>query len=152
MATHTIQNNELGLGRAILLATDTVGMSCEGAFWLFDPAEEKWLYFLVTSFVEYMGPRKVYLALNDALERKLSPKEMEDFEILIIRPGDKLVRELRKHIKTDRVTTEPRSIEIPWNDGSTTAIVYRMAPALNEPKAKSAQKRFRRLSNQLAFA
>jgi hypothetical protein len=150
MAQEALRNDQLGLGRAILLATDAAGMDCEGAFWIQDTEDHTWRYFLVTSFIEHMGPRKIYLLLNRVLERKISETEMQNFEIFLCRPKDRLVKELRKQVRTDVAATEPRQVSVKWNGHSQNGVVYRMrATPLDEVEIRNAQRRFRRISGKL---
>src|SRR5262245_59184632 len=98
MAKRAIPTDKLNLGRAILLATDALGMKCEGAFWLDDALDREWRFFLVTSFLEHMGPRQVYLKLESALVKKLSKRELEDFRIFLISPDSPIAKQIRHRI------------------------------------------------------
>jgi hypothetical protein len=67
MAALTLSTDDVTFGRAVLLATDALGMRAEGAFWLYDSREVKWRYFLITSLFNSLGSREIYQRLNGAL-------------------------------------------------------------------------------------
>jgi hypothetical protein len=146
MAKATIPSSDLGLGRVVLLATDSVGMACEGAFWIFDKREVQWNFFLVTSLNDAMGAREVYLHLDSALTKRLSEKELDVFPIYITNPRDRLVKLIASNITTDRRATVPEEVQIDVEGDVVTAVVYRMASGLDEPEVRRAKKRFLKLS------
>jgi hypothetical protein len=146
MAHSALSGNEIAFGRAVLLATDTLGMSAEGAFWLYDSVDDKWRFFLVTSLLSRMGAREIYSRLNDALAKKLSERETEDFSFYIAAPNEPLITTLRKKVRTDSYASEPVFLASP------EAWVYRLTSAIAEDKAKSNQRRFVQMSKDLARA
>jgi len=79
MAARALSRDDLAFGRAVLLATDTLDMGAEGAFWLRDIDQKEWRFFLVTSLFERLGPTKLYLRLNEFFEKRLSSNEAQDF-------------------------------------------------------------------------
>src|SRR5262245_17701521 len=137
MAQEPISQNDVALGRVILLATDSIRMDCEGAFWLYDEDEQDWRFYLVTSLLATIGPRELYLVLNEALARKVSPDECANIGIHIASPKDYLVTEMAEIIHTDSHSTFPRAITFD-NDGiETSAVVYRLAPHLSDSATRS---------------
>jgi hypothetical protein len=147
MAKEAILPNNLGLGRVVLLATDSVGMACEGAFWIYDNEEAQWQFYLVTSMIDAMGPRQIYLLLDKALSKRLSEEEVENFTIYVTSPTDPLARLISKQISTDRRATVPMSLELMDESKPMTVIVYRLSTGLQERQIKKAQKRFQKLSD-----
>jgi hypothetical protein len=152
MAKKPLRNDEIALGRAVLLATDALGMSAEGAFWLYDAGDTVWRFFLVTSMFERVGPRKTFRRLNEALAKKLSERESRQFTLFVAEPREKLVQDLRRKIQTSAYASDPQKITVEMDGKRTQAWVYRMSPGLGEEEAKVAQRRFGRLYNELIAA
>jgi hypothetical protein len=152
MAQKAISPEKLNLGRAILLATDALGMKCEGAFWLYDGTDKEWRFFLVTSFLEHMGPRQIYLKLEEALFKKLSERELEGFRIFICAPDSSIAKMLRRKMQTDINASKPERISVKVSGAITSAIVYRLALPLDERVVLRAQRNFRRISAEVAAA
>ncbi len=152
MAKRLLSNNEIAFGRAILLATDSLDMSTEGAFWLYDEEDDEWRYFLVTSLFGRIDPREIYACLNEALAKKLSEHETEDFNLYITDSNDKLVVGLREHIKTGPYVSEPKETTISIDGKNVAAWVYRLTSRLEQSEAKRAQRRFRRSCRVVAEA
>ena len=152
MVPKRISQNDLGFGRAVLLATDTLGMSVEGAFWLYDSEAKDWQFYLVTSLLDRIGPRKIYMRLDKALQQKLSEHEIESFSFFIASPREMLVKTMRKKVKTGPHASAPVESGLALNGEKLHAVVYRMASGLSEPQLSTAQRRFSRLYNQLVPA
>jgi hypothetical protein len=148
MAKRSISQDELALGRVILLATDSIGMGCEGALWLYDQ-EDGWRFYLVTSLLDTLGPREIYLLLEDVLAKKVSRAECEDIGIYIANPSDYLVKKIGKLIHTRAYSTVPHEISFEDGGATTDAIVYRLAAQMSESATRSAGRRFRKMSRQL---
>src|SRR4030081_3790542 len=127
MVARTVSDADVALGRAILLATDVLGMSAEGAFWLYDTKEKKWRYFLATSLFRTLGPREIYLRLTQALAKKLSEREIREFHVFLGDPNESIVRAIRAATRTDMYASEPKEIAVNLDREHTKAIVYRMA-------------------------
>lgn len=152
MATSALSRDDIALGRAVLLATDALGMRAEGAFWLHDTDDDVWRFFLVTSLFNRLGARKTFMRLNEVLAKKLSEREAGDFSLFVAEPSEKLVKEIRRKVQTGAHASEPREIDVDVNGEATTAWVYRMSPSLGEVEVKAAQRRFGRLFNELVAA
>lgn len=152
MAARTLSQDELAFGRAVLLATDALGMSAEGAFWLRYTRSREWHYFLVTSLLDSVGPRGIYLRLNEALAKKLSERETRTFMFYIASPNERLVRNIRARVLTDAHASEPTRVKLALGSRRAEAWVYRLAGSMNETEAKLAQRRFRRRYNELMAA
>ena len=60
MAKRKIPPDDLAFGRAVLLATDALKMSAEGAFWIRYSGESRWRYFIVTSLFDSGGSNRGY--------------------------------------------------------------------------------------------
>lgn len=152
MAAKSLSNDDLALGRAVLLATDSLGMSVEGAFWLYEDEEDNWNYFLITSLFNRMGPRSIYLKLNKALSEVLSEREIDSFTFYIADPHEEVANMVRKQISTSSHSSAPQRKEIGVLGQKTQSFVYRMSGSLNEDEAKSAQRRFSRRVSQFVAA
>ena len=150
MAAKLLSSDEIALGRAVLLATDTLAMNAEGALWLYDKQDDEWRFFLVTSLFERIDPREVYVCLNEALAKILSEKEADDLRLYIAAPTEELVKQLLGQITTASRVTEPQHIKVRVNGKHTDAFVYRLARGLAADQAKSVQRRFRRSCRELA--
>lgn len=149
MAAQKLPRNVIAFGRAVLLATDALGMSAEGAFWLHDPKDDEWRYFLVTSLFERLGPREIYLRLNDALVKMLSEREMEEFTLYLAGPKDKFIREIYDQVATLSHASEPKARRVHVVGKKADAWIYRLASRASEDQAKISQRRFRRLCAEL---
>src|SRR6185437_3650988 len=111
MASKTISGDELAFGRAVLLATDALGMSAEGAFWL-RGKDGRWSYFLVTSRFNRIGAREMCLRLNWALAKILSNREIQDLTFCIAAPRERIVKDIRRIITTGRYSSEPSATSV----------------------------------------
>ena len=150
MAAKAISQDEIVLGRAVLLATDALDMNAEGAFWLYDKQDDEWRFFLVTSMFERIDPREVYVCLNEALAQKLSEKEAIDLRLYIAAPNERLIKTLRRQLTTKHHVSEPRHIKVRINNKTTEAVVYRLADELAIDQAKKTQRRFRQSCREIA--
>src|SRR2546423_11791985 len=121
MVARTVSDADVALGRAILLATDALGMSAEGAFWLYDTREKKWRYFLATSLFRTLGPREIYLRLTQALAKKLSERETREFQMFMGDPNESLVRAVRSAAPTDMYASEPKQVAVSLDREKTKA-------------------------------
>jgi hypothetical protein len=148
MATGPISQDELALGRVILLATDSIGMDCEGACWLYDQ-EDGWRFYLITSLLASLGPREIYLLLEESLAKKVSRAECSNIAIYIATPNDYLVKKIGKLIQTDAYSTVPRKISFDHDGSAADAIVYRLSAKMSESATRSAGRRFKKMSRQL---
>lgn len=152
MVAQTLSADDLALGRAVLLATDSLGMSAEGAFWLYDDQDRAWNYFLVTSLNDKIGPHGLYVRLNDTLGKKLSEHEMSNFMIYLASPRAGVARAVRSRIETSAYASEPVERSIRLGGRVLSAWVYRMAAALGERETNLARHRFSRISKGFAAA
>ena len=148
MAAETLPPNALDLGKTVLLTTDSLGMAVEGAFWLYTAKDEEWRYFLVTSLVDRIGSREIYLRLNEVLAKKFPEAEL--FTFFICSPSEKLVREMRRTHKTGPEASEPEVFKP--NLRGAHAYIYRLSSGLKEDDAKRVQRVFRRRANEFATA
>jgi hypothetical protein len=152
LAAKDLSQNDVAFGRAFLLATDALGMSAEGAFWLYDPRDKEWRYFLISSLFESMGSRGLYSRLQQALAKTLSEKESVAFPFYIASPSEKLVKDIRRYAKTSRYATEPLAIEGKIGGEKTSARVYRLSVSLADAQMRTVQRRFKRRTNDLLVA
>jgi hypothetical protein len=153
MAADTLPSDKIALGRAVLLATDALGMRAEGAFWLYDSREDKWRYFLITSLFNSLGSREIYRRLNSALKKQLSERETRKFQLYMGGPTENLVAAIRASVVTDIYASEPLKIPaVALDHEKTRAIVYRLSDPADDREARRAKTRFRKLSNELMAA
>lgn len=152
MAARTLSRDRLAFGRAVLLATDSVGLSPEGAFWLENPDEKKWDYFLVTSIFGRVGPRQTFLKLTKTLKEKLSEHEIEEFTFYIADPSERLTQQIHKAVQTGPHSSEPQETIVELDNKRVRAIIYRMTDKLTDAKAKDASRRLNRFYNELQVA
>lgn len=152
MADRLLSENELTLGRAILLATDALGMKAEGALWLRDKEDGGWRYFLVTSLLDTIGPREIFLRLNDALVKQLSQQELENFDFYLAGPREDFFTAIRNLMRTTPYSASATKISLVLHGESVDAVVYRSAPTMDDSSTKTVQRRFRRLHNEMATA
>ena len=151
MAHAALSADDLATGRAVLLATDALGMEAEGAFWLVDDEDGERRFFLVTSLIDRIGPRTIYLRLQEALAAMLSEGEVRQLALFLLSPDDRLVAALRRHVATSRHASKP--IRFTLDDpGRSEACVYRLADRLDDRKARLIQRRFRIRCSELKAA
>lgn len=152
MAARALSRDELAFGRAVLLATDSVGLSPEGAFWLWDSEKRRWDYFLVTSMFNRIGAREMYLRLHDVLREKLSDVEAREFTFYIADPNEALIGEVKKLVATKGYVSEPQHFDLTLDGRNTKVVVYRMAGELRGKSAERAERVFRILSDEFVAA
>lgn len=151
MASRILSQHEIDFGRAVLLATDTLDMRAEGAFWLYDKKDDEWRYFLVTSLFERIDPRDVYVCLNNAFSKILSSEEADDLRLFIASPTDSLVKELLLQTSTSPRASVPKQATVKIGGKSTDSFIYRLSKGLAMDQAKKAQRQFRRSCRELAI-
>jgi hypothetical protein len=142
MALTALSRDDLAFGRAVLLATDALGMSAEGAFWLGKAGAKSWKFFLVTSLLHTMGPRDIYLRLNQALAKKLSERETREFSYYIAGPEEPLVSAVRGYYASSSVASDPVKVDFVLDGEGCVAWVYRMADPLADQQTKKARRQF----------
>lgn len=152
MAARSLSADDIAFGRAVLLATDSLGMSAEGAFWLHDTHEKKWRYFLITSLFNTLGSREIYLRLNRSLAKKLSERETKQFQVFMGAPNESLVRAIAAAVRTDIHASDPQRVSVALDCEKTRAVVYRLAPAAEEKEVRRAKRRFLATSKELLAA
>jgi hypothetical protein len=152
MAARTLQNSEIALGRAVLLATDALNMGCEGAFWMMDDGDDDWRFFLVTSLLDTMGPRRIYLKMDSVLGKIISEGEMDALPVYMMSPDEKIVRAIRMEISTAGTATIPQGVSFRFDGQNVAALVYRMAGKMPEAERRAAQGQFRKRVDKLVAA
>jgi hypothetical protein len=152
MAEKALPRHALTFGRAVLLASDAAGMKPEGAFWLHDSQDGEWRYFLVSSLLERIGSREIFLKLGQALEHRLSQQELENFSFLIVSPNDGIVKAVRKQIRTTAINSESAEVSVAFRGARLSAHVYRLAAGMDERARETTVRRFRREFNELQLA
>lgn len=152
MAVKALSGNDLALGRAVLLATDSLGMSVEGAFWLYDDEDKQWRYFLITSLFHKIKPRTMFQKLDRIIQEKLSKHEARELDLYIAAPNDKFVGFIRRQIRTSIQASEPHEMEVQINDHIVHAYIYRMASKNSERENSRNKRRFDRLYREVVAA
>lgn len=151
MVAQDLSNDDVTLGRLVLLATDALQMGAEGAFWLRDDREDVWRFFLVTSLFGQIETRKMFESLRNGLSRTLSKAEIRGFDYFLVPPSDPIVMAVAKEIETNPRSSEPFKVAVQFKEEATEALVYRMAR--NQAAAsKLSRTRFQRSVRQLAHA
>ena len=84
-----------------------------------------------------------------ALHVRLSDRQWGCF-FYIAEPDEKLVVDIRGQIETEPYASEPRKWTVVLDGKRIRSVVYRLAPRLDDRSVKSVQRRFRRLSTELA--
>lgn len=151
MAHVALSAEDIATGRAVLLATDALAMEAEGAFWLVDKKDGERRFFLVTSLIDRIGPRTIYLRLEKALGAILSEGETKGLALFLLSPRDRLVGALRNQIATTRHSSWPSLVTVKELDNAV-ACVYRLADPLDDRKTRLAQRRFRLRCSELRAA
>lgn len=149
MAAQEIQRDNLELGRQVLLVTDLLGMSVEGAFWYYNSDDGEWDYFLVTSLLARIGPKRIFEKLEDILRKVISEEEIHDFRILIADPQEPFVKAVKSAADTQPLASRPQKVRIKMNGHTGPAYIYRMSKNLSDTQAKSAERRLGRRYSEL---
>ena len=144
MAKAALRKSDIAFGRAVLLATDALGMSAEGAFWTKFQDEDRWRFFLVTSLFDSMGPREIYLRLNTALAKKLSERETREFGLFMASPREAFLREFPKSICTPPYASEPFDASVTISGQPAELCVYRLCKGMDKVRVKSAERKFKK--------
>lgn len=126
MATQPLTEELLSAGRKFLATTDELRVGAEGAAWLFDPVDENWRFFLVTSLIDELGPRELYETLSKVFRKVMPELPISMFAVYLASPSDKPFRVLR-----DRGigVTESGNVNV---DGWRFDYVYRAGGAPSE--------------------
>ena len=152
MASQGLPENDLAFGRAVLLATDAVGMSAEGAIWIKLRDEGRWRFFLITSLFDSMGPREIYLRLNMALAKKLSERETREFGLFMASPREAFLQDFPGSICTSEYASEPIKSSLKINGQLADLWIYRFAGGMDEKRAKKAERKFKKEVDTLLAA
>ena len=150
MASKALSKDDLAFGRVVLLATDVLGLSAEGAFWIRFSRRAEWKFFLVTSLMHTLGPREIYIRLNESLKKQLSDRETKDFNIYIADPGEAVVKKVREYISTERFASDPLKASFKFDDRQADIFVYRMSSDLSPIETRAAKRRFVKISEAVA--
>lgn len=152
MAKSEISTADLAFGRAVLLATDSLRMSAEGAFWIKYRGESEWRYFIVTSLFDSMGPREIYLRLNKALAKKLSEKETKSFDIYMAGPNEAFLRKFPRSLHTPPYASEPFHAPVQLNSKRAEVWIYRFTQGMDESAIGRTERRFKKEVSELEAA
>jgi hypothetical protein len=134
------------------LATDAAGMQPEGAYWIYDRDEGRWLFFLVTSLFHHIGPRHIFGRINKILSEVFSESEARDFVYYVTSPEDEIVKKIMANVRTGTYSTTPWETEVDVTGQKTPVVVYRMCRGMTDNQAKSARRRFGRFYRALVTA
>ena len=152
MAKAALREVDIAFGRAVLLATDALGMSAEGAFWTRFQDEDRWRFFLITSLFDSMGPREIYLRLNMALAKKLSERETREFGLFMASPREAFLKDFPGSICTSIYASEPIKGSLKINGQLADLWIYRFADGMDEKRAKKAERKFKKEVDTLLAA
>lgn len=152
MAFKNLSGDDVAFGRAVLLATDALGVSAEGAFWLYDSMDKQWNFYLITSLFDQMGSREIYLHLNATLKKILSEHEINGFTFYLGSPRENIVKAIKKCVSTGIRVSDPIRQSFLLDGRRVKVVVYRLSNSLNDEEVRRAQRRFRQQSRELLAA
>lgn len=101
MARENLPEELIEAGATLLEAVDRLGMSPQGAMWIFDHGLGDWRYYLVTSLVDTLGRRRTYRLLIDAFEAVDMPKEMTVDDVHLGSPSEEFFRVISHFLRID---------------------------------------------------
>lgn len=138
-------------GLALLLATDSLGLSAQGAMWVYSPLLQDWRYYLVTSLVDTAGRRKTYQLLIKAFELGEFPSEMTVEDVHLGSPHDAFFNLVSRVIHADNSIVTFSNCR--FNDVEFDGVIYRsVRGAPREKEAVAIEKRFTRTIKELERA
>jgi len=140
MVNKQLSEEQIDLGRTILLSADAAGVDPEGAYWLFDRESEAWDLFISTSLIDGIDVRELYKNFGAILSKKLSCEDAGNITFILIDPDDSIPSKFREQILTDHSSTHARDAKININGNSLTAKIYRMTKKNSLKKIESSRR------------
>jgi hypothetical protein len=144
MARDSLPEDLTIAGRELLQATDALGMSAQGAMWIYSHALREWRYYLVTSLIDTLGRRKTYQLLIRAFELSNFPRRMLLEDVHLGSPTDPYFHAISGAMRVDGNTTIT-VVNCSFNGMLFDGVVYRsVREPPQAPEMKAIEKKFER--------
>jgi hypothetical protein len=92
-------------GRLLVDALSRGGLDVKAALWMYRGESDDWRLVIATDLVEQVGPRETYARIQGLLSAESGIKLRD---ITVIKPGDPLVRAVRKALKSGAASATVR--------------------------------------------
>ncbi len=99
MATATLVNNDIEIGRRIVSALTRASIPVTVYLWAFIPQLQEWQFMVATPLVDTKGPLAAYGEVNRALQKEGVFDDAPLRRIFLRSPNDKVLRSLEKESK-----------------------------------------------------
>ncbi len=100
MATATLVNNDIEIGRRIVSALALAEIPVTVYLWAFVPQLQEWQFMIATPLVDTKGPLAAYGEVNRALQRQGLFDDVPLRRIFLKSPSDRVLKSLEKISKT----------------------------------------------------
>lgn len=99
MATATLVNSDIEIGRRIVGALARAGIPVSVSLWAFVPELGEWQFMIATPLVDTKGPLSAYGEVNKALQRDGIFEDVPLGQIFLKSPSDPALKSLEKQSK-----------------------------------------------------
>jgi len=100
MATATLVNSDIDVGRRIVAALTRAAIPVTVYLWAFIPQLQEWQFIIATPLVDSKGPLAAYGEVNSALQKAGVFDEIPSRRIFLRSPSDRVLRSLEKESKS----------------------------------------------------
>lgn len=151
MARDDLSEELIEAGQNLLSATDDMGMSAQGAMWVYSYALQDWRYYLVTSLVDNPGRRKTYQLLIRAFESGKFPDGLTVEDVHLGSPSEDFFQLVSSVVGVDGGIA--RFTNCSFNNVAFDGVIYRSVRSVpSKPEAKRIEATFERRVKQAASA
>jgi hypothetical protein len=96
MATATLVNNDIDIGRRIIAALTRAGIPVTVYLWAFIPQLQEWQFMIATPLVDTKGPLAAYTEVNRVLQKAGVFDEVPIRRVFLRSPSDKVLKSLER--------------------------------------------------------
>jgi hypothetical protein len=96
MATATLVNNDIEIGRRIVAALTRASIPVTVYLWAFIPQLQEWQFMVATPLVDTKGPLAAYAEVNKALQREGIFDDIPLRRIFLRSPSDRVLKSLER--------------------------------------------------------
>src|SRR5437868_5570376 len=99
MATATLVNSDIEIGRRIVAALTRASIPVTVYLWAFIPQLQEWQFMVATPLIDTKGPLAAYGEVNKALQREKVFEDVPSRRIFLKSPNDRTLKSLEKESK-----------------------------------------------------
>jgi hypothetical protein len=96
MATATLVNNDIDIGRRIIAALTRASIPVKVYLWAFIPQLQEWQFMIATPLVDTKGPLAAYTEVNRVLQKAGVFEDAPHRRIFLRSPNDRVLKSLEK--------------------------------------------------------